>query len=97
MVVRQQPTSDQLRSAIDRGRTWDKVPVFDPAAAPLGTDAEAAGTPDSGPEIAAAMREEVHENAMDGDASGIMPLAVGVIAAPLGFAGLGALLWVLLG
>ena len=34
-----------LRADIDRGRTRDKVNVNDPAAAPLGTDEEAAGTP----------------------------------------------------
>src|SRR3954470_11086562 len=33
------------RAATDRGLTGDKVPGFDPAAAPLGTDAEAAGAP----------------------------------------------------
>jgi hypothetical protein len=33
------------KDAIDRGLTGDKVPGFDPAAAPLGTDDEAAGTP----------------------------------------------------
>jgi len=36
---------DKLRDDIDRGRTGDKVDVSDPAAAPLGTDDEAAGTP----------------------------------------------------
>jgi len=35
----------RLRAAIDSGRTRDKVPGFDPAAAPLGTDEESAGTP----------------------------------------------------
>ncbi len=39
------PNVDQLRHEIDRGRTGDKVDVPDPAAAPLGTDEEAAGTP----------------------------------------------------
>lgn len=38
-------TAEQLRDDIDRGRTGDKVPFPDPAAAPLGTDDEAAGTP----------------------------------------------------
>ena len=33
------------KAAIDRGLTADKVPGFDPAAAPLGTDSEAAGAP----------------------------------------------------
>lgn len=35
----------RLRHSIDTGRTGDKVNAFDPAAAPLGTDEEAAGTP----------------------------------------------------
>ena len=35
----------RLRDDIDRGRTGDKTPGHDPAAAPLGTDDEAAGTP----------------------------------------------------
>jgi hypothetical protein len=38
-------TVEQLRGDIDSGATGDKVPVLDPAAAPLGTDAEAAGVP----------------------------------------------------
>jgi len=36
-------TAEQLRDDINRGRTGDKVPFHDPAAAPLGTDDEAAG------------------------------------------------------
>jgi hypothetical protein len=44
---------DQLRHDIDRGRTGDKVDFPDPAAAPLGTDAEAAGRPPSAAEISA--------------------------------------------
>ena len=36
---------DQLRANIDAGGTGDKVSFPDPAAAPLGTDAEAAGFP----------------------------------------------------
>ena len=36
---------DEFRHAIDTGRTGDKVAHPDPAAAPLGTDDEAAGTP----------------------------------------------------
>jgi hypothetical protein len=40
---------DQLRHEIDRGMTGDKVDYPDPAAAPLGTDDEAAGAaPPSG-------------------------------------------------
>jgi hypothetical protein len=36
---------EQLRADIDSGRTGEKVPGSDPAAAPLGTDDEAAGGP----------------------------------------------------
>ncbi len=43
---------DQLRADIDRGKTGDKVPYGDPAAAPLGTDDEVAGAPPS-PTLAA--------------------------------------------
>lgn len=53
------PTVAQLRDAIDRGRTGSKVPYEDPAAAPLGTDEEAAGTPPSPADIRLAMRNEV--------------------------------------
>jgi hypothetical protein len=35
----------RLEGAIDSGRTRDKVPGFDPGAAPFGTDAESAGAP----------------------------------------------------
>jgi hypothetical protein len=49
-------TVAQLRQDIDSGATGDKVPVLDPAASPLGTDAEAAGVPPS-PEMAAAARQ----------------------------------------
>ncbi len=45
-------TTDQLRIAIDRGAQGDKVDFPDPAAAPLGTDEEAAGNPPEGEEIA---------------------------------------------
>ncbi|HEX6860977.1 MAG TPA: hypothetical protein VF138_12360 [Caulobacteraceae bacterium] len=38
-------TSAQLKDDIDSGRTGDKIAGFDPAAAPLGADEEAAGTP----------------------------------------------------
>jgi len=38
-------TISQLRADIDAGRTGDKVDWPDPAAVPLGTDDEAAGTP----------------------------------------------------
>jgi hypothetical protein len=39
------PTTDQLRDDIDKGRTGEKIAMPDPATAPLGTDAEAGGSP----------------------------------------------------
>jgi hypothetical protein len=44
-VTQPHGTIEQLRDAIDSGRTGEKVPFHDPAAAPLGADEEAAGTP----------------------------------------------------
>lgn len=38
-------TFEEVRGRIDRGETGDKVAAEDPAAAPLGTDAEAGGVP----------------------------------------------------
>jgi hypothetical protein len=46
-------TTDQLRAQIDRGDTGEKVGFPDPAASPLGTDDEAAGTPNSPAQVAA--------------------------------------------
>jgi hypothetical protein len=56
MVGDRTPTTDQLRSAIDSESTGEKVNFPDPAAAPLGTDAEAAGEPPSAAERKAEMR-----------------------------------------
>ena len=39
------PTTDRMRKRIDNGETGDKVGFPDPAAAPMGTDDEAAGRP----------------------------------------------------
>ncbi|QHQ37371.1 hypothetical protein GO499_10475 [Algicella marina] len=49
---------DQLRDEIDRGGTGDKVAFLDPAAAPLGTDDEAAGLPPERARAAQAMATE---------------------------------------
>jgi len=46
------PTIDRLRHDIDHGKTGEKVDFPDPAAAPLGTDAEAGGHPPKPAEIA---------------------------------------------
>ena len=56
------PSAARLRADIDRGRTRDKVNVNDPAAAPLGTDEEAAGTPASPEELAIARANAPRED-----------------------------------
>lgn len=54
-------TSAQLRDEIDRGQAADKVSFPDPAAAPLGTDDEAAGHPPTPEQIALARKHEVRQ------------------------------------
>jgi hypothetical protein len=51
-------TIAQLRDDIDAGRTGDKVDWPDPAAVPLGTDEEAAGTPPDASAVETALRLE---------------------------------------
>jgi hypothetical protein len=55
--ARRGATVEQLRGDIDSGRTGDKVGGFDPAAAPLGADDEAAGVQHD-PEVIARMRAQ---------------------------------------
>ena len=52
-------TTDRLRHDIGRGRGGDKVDNIDPAAAPLGTDDEAADRPPTPAEIKLAYRREI--------------------------------------
>lgn len=56
------PTADRLRDEIDRGGAADKVAVTDPAAAPLGTDDEAAGTPPTAEQVQRARDQELHRS-----------------------------------
>lgn len=53
----------RLRDRIDRGASGDKVAFQDPAAAPLGTDDEAAGTPPSAVQVSTAMQQEAGRSA----------------------------------
>lgn len=55
--------ASQLRAAIDDGRARDKVAYPDPAAAPLGTDDEAAGTPPESDRVATAAKHEAAHDA----------------------------------
>jgi hypothetical protein len=53
-----EPNMAMLKGDIDSGRTGDKVPVFDPGMAMLGTCEEAAGTPLSPEQVKLARQEE---------------------------------------
>jgi hypothetical protein len=48
----------EIRGDIDRGRTGDKRPGFDPAMAPLETDSEAGGAPMTAEHVRIARREQ---------------------------------------
>jgi CubicO group peptidase (beta-lactamase class C family) len=50
----------QARAQIDRGETGDKIAADDPAAAPLGTDAEAGGVSTSPADIARSVELQSH-------------------------------------
>src|SRR3954447_21139475 len=52
-------TTERLRADIDSGRTGEKVAASDPAAAPLGTDDEAAGAAPKPDDVALARSREV--------------------------------------
>ncbi|MCQ0970456.1 hypothetical protein MLD63_08475 [Paracoccus sp. TK19116] len=59
------PNTGALREAIDSGRTADKVDHRDPASAPLGTDDEASGHPNSPEQVERAMEQEVVSETSD--------------------------------
>jgi hypothetical protein len=52
-------TTERLRHDIDSGRTGDKIPHPDPAAAPLGADDEAGGHSPRSHQVQAAMAAEL--------------------------------------
>ncbi|MGE5537011.1 MAG: hypothetical protein ACM30I_00215 [Gemmatimonas sp.] len=93
--MRERGTSSgaRLRAKIDAGRTGDKVPAMDPAAAPLGTDAEAAGTPL--PEDASARRRSnpAAESGYGGDPRSLVS---GTVLAVACLAAVGVLIWAVL-
>ena len=86
------PTVAKLKHDIDRGRAGDKVDVIDPAAAPLGTDEEAAGTPVSREAVKQAYAYEigsapVSSERRDGDHAVAIYLGmIGIIALTVGTA-----------
>ncbi len=106
--LRASPTTAELKGDIDSGRTGDKVGGVDPAAAPLGTDAEAAGTPAAGGEVAVARRQErtakpsanrnaaEPELAPDGRMNQSAPVIIGVVLGMAAAILLGVFLWMAL-
>ena len=64
---------DLLRHAIDSGRTGDKVNFPDPAAAPLGSDDEAAGTPPTARDVESSLSQET-SNAPPADRPSTWPI-----------------------
>jgi hypothetical protein len=78
-------TVSQLRKDIDSGRTGDKIAWPDPAAAPLGTDEEAAGTPPSAKATHLARAREVERKPVQrhrvGGSVWLMIIIILVIAA----------------
>ena len=76
------PTTDQLREQIDSGQTGEKHGAVDPAAAPLGTDAEAGGTPPTPGErkVAAATAPKAHhEHGFEPNGPALLLLAIVLI------------------
>lgn len=84
--------TDALRHDIDTGRTGDKVDFVDPAAAPLGTDAEAGGTSPTARELS---RETVAPAApgrgMERDGAGVLAYVMAAGAAFIAILGIVAL------
>lgn len=62
-------TTSRLRHEIDQGRTGDKVAFPDPAASPLGTDDEAAGTPPTRADVRTAAASEARQPGIDAPAA----------------------------
>ena len=85
------PTSDHLRRRIDHGELGDKVNFPDPAAAPLGTDDEAAGRPPT--EYERALADERDRPAQHPRRSMLGFSALILLIAVVAVVSLGALLW----
>ena len=73
------PTSDQIRRAIDSGKSADKIAFPDPAAAPLGTDDEASGHPPTAEQRDRAASETTRARPKSDKAQwAFLPLVIGV-------------------
>lgn len=74
-------TVERLRRDIDLGKTRDKVAFPDPAAAPLGTDDEAAGTPATAAELHAERRALTPQPSRQPHNRRVVIAAVGIVGA----------------
>ena len=88
-------TTERLRADIDGGRTGDKVAGSDPAAAPLGTDDEAAGTPPRPEDVAVARTHELKHGGRQSDENGSSVLLYMMILSAVMLVLTGALLYFL--
>lgn len=87
----QTPTTDQIRHAIDSGATGEKVAFPDPAAAPLGTDAEAGGNSPTRQERAMEVRAQPeHAEPVKPNGAVVYFALVGIVAMAI------VLMWALL-
>lgn len=92
-----QPTSAQLKAAIDGGLTGDKAPHGDVGAAPLGTCEEAGGAPPTARDLSLAQRSQTVPPRIrrrvdpHGERGFVMPLFWTAIAGIAGALGLGLL------
>jgi hypothetical protein len=85
-------TVSQLRDDIDSGRSGEKVRWPDPAAAPLGTDEEAAGTPLSFGAVTQAMAVETSRSSQTDPEPGWSG-AVWIMILFIVFLGTGIIAW----
>lgn len=84
------PTTDQIRAEIDSGQTGEKVGFPDPAAAPLGTDAEAGGHPATAADRKLEARTKTHHVERH------RPIGFWIYGAVIGLIAIAAL-WIVLG
>lgn len=94
--------ASRLRDEIDRGGAGDKVAFSDPAAAPLGTDDEAAGAPPTYRQARAAREQEGARSAGEGSKGTPAGLNAGInrwtgVAIVLATVAILAVAWLLMG
>jgi hypothetical protein len=83
---------ERLRHAINAGKSGDKRPMRDPAAAPLGTDEEAGGTPPTPEQVAEAAQHEMAQRVLrEGDRTSNAVILIVILL--IAVATVGAVVW----